>query len=380
MTTPLVGVIGASGAVGSEVTRLLARSRQVRLRIGCRRVDRLRAFAADTPHAAIDVAAVDVDDPDSLAAFCRGCRIVVNCAGPSFRILDVVARAAFEAGAEYVDPGGDRPVHERLSRTPPPQDRIAILTAGLMPGLSGLLPRWLARRGFDRVRQLTAYVGGRGRLTEGTAGDYVLSLQHGDSEALAAWRQGARVSRALEPLVDVELPFFPGRVMAQPFLSAETETLARDLGLADVTWYNVFQGGHMLAALRRLRPVRSPHDLASAVADLTQAADLDLFGEESYQRLVVTLDGEAAGGPVRRTATLHARDAQALTGTIATLATLAIVEGSITPGVWFAADVLPTTVVDRLGDMPAVAAFHVLDDTVIADATAQSAALDEGVL
>jgi hypothetical protein len=59
---------------------------------------------------------VDLNDPAQLAAFCDGCRIVVNCAGPTYRILDTVARAAFAAGADYVDIGGELVAKDALTR------------------------------------------------------------------------------------------------------------------------------------------------------------------------------------------------------------------------------------------------------------------------
>ena len=372
MTPPLVGVLGATGAVGREVTRLLTASGRTRIRLGGRRREPLETVAADAGRT--EVMTVDLDDRRALAGFCDGCRIVLNCAGPSFRILDLVARAAFAAGSDYVDPGGDHPLYERLTHDPPPSGRTAIVTAGMMPGLSGLLPRWLARQGFDTTRRLTAYVGGRGRLTWGTAADYVLSAGAAADGALAAWRHGASAPRALEPLVDVEVPFFPGRVTARPFLSEETETLARELGLADVAWYNVFQGAHMLAVLRRLTPGRTSQDLAMPVEELCRAAELDLFGETTYQLLVFVLEGEAVGTTVRRTLLVRAVDAQALTGTVTTLAAMAILDGEVEPGVCFAARGLPLSVVERLRDAPAVTGFDVFNDAGTSPGT------DDGML
>ena len=58
----------------------------------------------------LDAIKLDVEDSLALQAFCSGCRVIVNCAGPSCHIRDRVARAAFRAGADYVDPGGDEPL------------------------------------------------------------------------------------------------------------------------------------------------------------------------------------------------------------------------------------------------------------------------------
>lgn len=372
---PLVAVAGAAGAVGRQVCRLLAREGNVRVRLGGRRLDPLRALVAELPADLTETQAIDLDDARALAAFCEGCRVVVGCTGPSFRILDVVARAAFASGADYVDPGGDHPLHERLSRVPPPERRTALLTAGLMPGLSALLPRWLARRTPGRARRLTAYVGGRGRMTPGTAGDYILSLDAGAGEPHAAWRNGVRVSRALPTLADVELPYFPGRVTAQPFLSAETERIGQALGLCEISWYNVFDGPHLLAALRRLRQTAGPAgDLGTMVSRLSEAAALDLFGRPPYQAFVITIDGESVDRAVTQTVVVRASDAQALTGTLTAAAVLELLKEQVGPGVFYAGEVLPVSVVEWLAGTPGVG-LEAFDEIDVASASMEEAAV-----
>src|SRR5207302_8403929 len=102
-------------------------------------------------------------DPRSLADFCEGCRVVVNCAGPSSVIGDRVARAAFAAGADYVDVAGERALHAQAVGLP--AGRTALPGAGMMPGLSELLPRVLAHDHPRRTAHLRAWCGGRGRFT-----------------------------------------------------------------------------------------------------------------------------------------------------------------------------------------------------------------------
>jgi hypothetical protein len=360
-----VGIVGGYGAVGRAAARLLKAWRVGPLRIGGRRVDLARRFVQDELGPIASPAAVDVEDPADLAEFCTGCRVVVNCTGPSYRLVDRVALAAFAAGADYVDPGGDAPVHRRLVGVDlASAGRTAVLTAGLMPGLTGLLPVWLSRQGFDRATRLTAYVGLVDHLTPAGAGDYLLSLGDGHGEAQAAWRNGARVSRALEPLTEVELPMFPGRVTAYPYLSAESERLARSLGLDEVRWYNVFDGGgQILAALSRLRGAMvGEGDLDVAAAKLVQAAELDLFGRTPYQLLVFQLDGEADHRPRIRTLVMRGNDTYGLTGAVTAIAVAAVLNGEVAPGLYFAADALdPGTVVERLRSVPAVRTLKIME-------------------
>nr|BFE59213.1 saccharopine dehydrogenase NADP-binding domain-containing protein [Dactylosporangium thailandense] len=372
MAEPLVGVVGGYGAVGAALARQLHDRGGARLRIGGRDPHAAAALVDKQLEGRGEAAAVDVYDPGSLAAFCAGCAVVVNCAGPSYRVLDRVAVAALAAGAHYVDPGGDLPVRDLLTAAGT-GDRAAVLNAGLMPGLTALLPLGLARAGSGRVARLTAYAGLVDRMTPAGAAEYLLSLGGGHGEPLAAWRGGRRVSRALEPLTGVEVPFYPGRVAVHPFLSGETEWLAATLGADEVDWYNVFDGGgNVVAALSRLRPAMlGAGDLESAARELAEAAALDLFGRDPYQLFVFEI-ADAAG---RRVLVLRTEDTYEATALLAAQATADALAGRLPAGVHLAAEVVAyPPVADALRAHPTVRVFEVIDGGL------DGAAADEGEL
>ncbi|MYS56904.1 epimerase, partial [Streptomyces sp. SID6013] len=60
-----------------------------------------------------------------------------------------------------------------------------VLSAGALPGLSGLLPRWLARQGLDSAATLTAYCGGLETCSPTVAHDLMLSLSSGGADGAA---------------------------------------------------------------------------------------------------------------------------------------------------------------------------------------------------
>lgn len=364
MSAGRIGIVGGYGGVGAAAASLLHRWGQGPLRLGGRRQELARAFVADQLDGAGEALAVDVTDAASLARFCAGCDIVVNCAGPSYRVLDTVAVAAFAAGAHYVDPGGDEPVYRRLVTRDVARDgHVAVLNAGLMPGLTGLLPLWLARD-FDKVTGLLAHVGVVDRLTPAGAGDYLLSLGGGHGEAKACWWRGRRVAGTLEVMADVELPFFPGRVSAYPYLSRETERMATSLSLSELTWYNVFDGGgHMVAALGRLQgAMAGVGDLDAAAAQLCRAAALDMFARSPYQRLVFALDGQRDGTPHSRTLVLHGADTYGLTGGMTAMVTAAVRGGTVSAGLRYMMDAVdPGTVVAALPDLPGFVGMEIID-------------------
>ncbi|SFI59469.1 Saccharopine dehydrogenase NADP binding domain-containing protein [Streptosporangium canum] len=445
---PVIAVLGCYGAVGGSVVRRLREAGAGPLRLGGRDLDRVRALigtgaggpagaeaatgGAVTGTAVPDVGgmearagadeavAVDLRDAAALAAFCEGCHVVVNCAGPSSRILDTVARAALAAGAHYVDVAGDAAVRDRLAAAGLPAGstvhrgstgqgsaghgsvghgsdghgsagrsfdgqgsagrgragrddagRVVVLSAGMMPGLSALLPRHLAGQGFDRVDRLTAHVGGVDRFTPAAALDYVASLSDGYATPLAVWRGHQVIPRASRPRRGVELPHFPGRVNAYPYLSAEAERLARSLGFAEVEWSSVFDGELTLAALARLHDL----DADTAAGELVRTSRLEAFGRTPYFQMVFRMEGEAAGRPVTRTLVARAADSYELSAAVAVLAAGAVLRGLVRPGLHDAADVLDAgAVFQALLDDPAVTRLEVVDGV------APAVEVEEGVL
>ncbi|MEK8169287.1 hypothetical protein NKH77_04325 [Streptomyces sp. M19] len=107
-----------------------------------------------------------------------------------------------------------RPVHGRLGADGGAArwvaaGRTAVLSAGALPGLSGLLPRaGRARRGPVR---LEAYLGGVAPLTPAAAGDVLLARGPEHGVPAASWADGQVRDRALGPRRGLRLTAFPAR-------------------------------------------------------------------------------------------------------------------------------------------------------------------------
>ncbi|MFF9690895.1 saccharopine dehydrogenase NADP-binding domain-containing protein [Streptomyces sp. NPDC014623] len=355
--TQAIGVIGGYGAVGSAVVRRLHRAGVGPLLVAGRdpaRADTLveEVRATGKGHG-IEAATVDLTDLGSLDAFAARCRLVVNCAGPSYRVLDAVAGAALRRGADYVDAAGDDPAHARLhadggERRWTDAGRTAVFSAGALPGLSGLLPRALIAGAAEPAR-LDAYLGGVAPLTPAAAGDVLLGRgpEHGTSAA--AWENGRIRKRALEPRRGVRLDAFPKPVDAYPFLATEAARLAAATGIGQVRWYTVFGG------------TRFPEELTMAWAmDSDDTADLVAAAEEDVKRLGAWYGQEfhvwerTGDGPPDRSLVLRAPDSYELSAFLTALASRQVLAGSVPPGVHFAADVLdPARTVESLASDPA---------------------------
>jgi hypothetical protein len=383
MTRPLIGVLGASGAVGRAAVRELRALGHTGLRLGGRTESALRAVAGEAPDGHDETVRADADAPDSLRAFTEGCDIVLNCVGPTYRLRATVAFAALAAGAHCVDVAGDDPAAEDLLKAgDPARDSLTVvLSAGALPGLSSLLPRWLAGPGLDTAAALTAYCGGLEHCSTTVAHDLMLSLSSGGAdgaaygEALAAVRNGRRAPRALRTDEDTEHEAFPGRVAVQPYLSGESERLATDLGLDRLDWYNVHPGPAVRALLSLLPARLAAGDDPDRLAErLMVAADLDLAGRKPYYVMDFVLSGTASGAPATAGLTLRTASSYRLTAAVGALAVDAVLRDEVPAGVHFACDVLdPGTVVRHLRS-------HAAADLRFSGAVAGADQVEEGVL
>ncbi|RNE93661.1 hypothetical protein EBL85_06015 [Marichromatium sp. AB32] len=331
--TVRVGLLGASGELGGVAARVLLDGGLDTLRLGARDRRRAETLAAElrrrAPGARIETRAVDLTEPASALAFAADCGVLVNCAGPARDTSRHAALAAIAAGVDLVDASAEPGIAALFERAPA---RTALLGAGLQPGLTGLLPRWLAGRGFARVTRLRSYLRVFDRFTATAATDFLHATDAG-CLPLAAWRSGPR-GGALARRSAVELPFFDAPATLLPYLDQEAMALAGALGLEHGDWFSVVSAPQVLDAFDRA-PALEPE---AARAALERASALDLLGRRPRIQLLVELAGrDPAGRALTRCALVDGVGNATVSGTLIALATGALVDGALTPGAGFAA-------------------------------------------
>lgn len=338
---PVIGLIGGSGTVGRTAALRMSAAGLGSLRIGGRNLDTATAVAEECVGSAEPVRLNLADEAD-LEEFCSGCSVVVNCAGPSYLVLDSVARTAFSVGADYVDIGGELPAADALRAADISPERTAVFSAGAMPGLSGLLPRLITAG--QPLRRLETYIGGVARFTPLSAADGLLTRGDRFGEAMASMQDATIASNSVSPLRDVQLPGFPRPVQAWPYLTTEAQSLGRIPGVAEVRAYNVFASDRltrvMTHAWAQLSASPDHDELAPFIPSIVDAtvADEDEFG--SFYVMLFT--GRPARGHDRGVTrvVLRAEDSYGLSGSVVALATERILRGEFSPGVHLAAEVL----------------------------------------
>lgn len=344
----VVGVLGGSGDVGLQVVRCLHRAGIDSLRVGGRNLERAQRIVDEHLDGTGGAVKVEATDERDVAAFAEGCQVVVNAAGPSCRVGQPVAHAVRTAGAHLVDVAGDDPLYAHLTGHPDDgRERAEVLSAGLQPGLSALLPRHLAGS-LARTDSVRVWFAILDHFTEAAADDYLEGTTEQLTEPLAAWRAGERAPRALRRTEQpTSMPGMSGTFSDLPVLTTESERLAASMGLTDGEWHTLMAEGRVSAVLDRIHTMGRD----AAREALCLASRIDMAGRLPAAALLAEVRGhETVGGPsMVRAGHLHGPGTGALAGAAASAAVLAVLAGEVPYGVHYAAEVLdPARTIQRV--------------------------------
>ncbi len=239
MKDKLVGVLGASGKIGYNACLKL--NDFCRIRGGHRRENKELASLDN-----YEWVKVDLNNLDELKSFCEGCDVVLNCAGPAYKIKDRVAKASAEAGAVYVDASDILMVNKEASKELN-RDAVYILASGYVPGLSAVIPRIIASNEFDKVEKLYCFQGGKQSFSAIAFTDIILSSITKSGYSDSYYSHGEIVKDVLKLGEKVSVPGFKDSVFLKAYLSSEMKELADELGIGELHWYNMVSDESMMA-------------------------------------------------------------------------------------------------------------------------------------
>jgi len=153
-------VIGGLGGMGQGVARDLIKQEKItQVTLGDINTDPARVQDKLRASGKVSLAKIDVNDHQVLVDAIRQHDVVVNTAGPFYKTAIAVARAAVEAGVNYIDICDDYEAVPVLFSSPEIDEAakkagITILTGmGSDPGTNNVLVKWYADH-LDRVDEI----------------------------------------------------------------------------------------------------------------------------------------------------------------------------------------------------------------------------------
>ena len=338
----IAGVLGSSGTIGHYVTQKLL-DNGVEVIGGQRRKNKY--FENKNGFKWLQT---DVSDPDSLKGFCKQCDAVVNCISPAYIYGKLVAEAAAECGAAYID-GVD--IINKESKLP--EDGVYVISGGYVPGLSEYLPYVLSKKEFDTFEKGVIYQGGTELCSDQAFADIVLSAGisgYGD----AYYNDGA--VRPFRSMMSrrYRLSGFNKEVMLKSYLGNEMLHLGKRINARKLYWFNAYEDMRIIKLL--MESLR-----ASAGKEKEQAADIikkyigdarkDFYVNDDtqpYAVLGMELSGKKDGRDKIIECVLHLKNSSRLCGFMLGETALAVLKKRPQSGFYCAYEMIDEEYMDRL--------------------------------
>lgn len=336
MAGQTIGIVGGYGRVGEETARHLIEKTEYDVVVAGRNPEKAAETAAKLGGRRLSGEAVDINDRDMLDAFCRGCDLVINCAGPSWCILDRIAAAALRQGVHYVDPGGYEPLinallgeHKRLEE----KGLVFIVAAGLLPGMSGLFPAYVVQSCFDRVDNLEVYYIGHDKWTFNSAYDIASSLDGPNSWETAYYENGeTKKAGPFSMSKKTVLPAPIGTIRSYLMFTEELKKVVEANGVRRAHAYGTNSGKRMpmvMASIKLFRQSRTHEQRLRSARRIVRAAEKDLRKKEPCFMVHVVAEGEENGRRKKLAATLSFQDTYKPTGVVAANAARFAIENKV---------------------------------------------------
>ncbi len=228
-------VLGGCGDMGSHVVHDLIQTSEAEVVIADYRVKAAEEMASRLGERA-RAAFVDATSPTSLRKVLEGADAAVGCIGPFYKFALPMARAALEAGVNYVDICDDYgPVEEILALDEAARQKgIAIITGlGWTPGITNILARYASRQ-LDEVEEIHIAWTGSASDSKGLA--VIMHVFYASTGEVPTWLDGRLVRvKASTGKETVEFPPPLGKVKVFHCGHPEPLTIPRYIKARTVT-------------------------------------------------------------------------------------------------------------------------------------------------
>jgi saccharopine dehydrogenase-like NADP-dependent oxidoreductase len=278
-------VMGANGRVGREVVTYLLRHTAHNIILASRNAHLPPDAFEERHEQRLGTLALDASDHSALKQAFTEAALVIACIGPSGVLGDRVARACIETGTPLIDAGGYDPLLKTLEQRQreEPVNVPLIISVGLMPGLTGLFPKYVidcTAAGRTPLRLATCCIG-RDAWTYNSAWDIVHSLgDFGQDRGFPVIRNGQHQPVGFfKAMRKVEFPRPIGRVSSMLMPSEELARLARQLNIPEARAYGSNVGPRAAMACLRAKlfgEYRTPEKIHHAARRLASASARDL--------------------------------------------------------------------------------------------------------
>lgn len=304
----MIGIIGGYGNIGQWAATLLYENLQESIKIGGRSREKFDSFIKINKLPKAQYQYADIDDKKSIQEFASGCTSVLNCAGPTYDKSSGLGQIMRSMNIKYADVG-----YASKQQTDMENNQSNILCkAGAIPGLSGLLPRYLAMK-FDKVFSMEFYYQALGRFTKTAAEDYLKGIFINTKGEMPRKRE---CETRLLPLSSTAVNLYP-------YYDGESDYVRRKLSLDTGQWFMALEGECTKNFMNRMGALLTGNK-GKIIEELCNATYIDTLGRKDYAGFVIQMKGEKDGKQKVKTLLLKGDSPEYLTGAVAASAVIAM--------------------------------------------------------
>lgn len=179
----MIGIIGGYGNIGIEAADIIKTNSSEMIRVAGRNISKVSQRAKEL-FASDKWFQIKESSSNEWKDFIKGCRLVLCSAELGNETVECINRIAGELDCPIVYLGINLPKQEAEGKF--------IYGAGSIPGLSGIIPQYLAQD-FDSVASIDFYYGAKGTFTYTAAKDYMDGVFNNSNRSMVMWKYGKLV-------------------------------------------------------------------------------------------------------------------------------------------------------------------------------------------
>ncbi len=321
MNKILIGIIGSTGRVGREALNILKEKYEIRA--GYR-----NSKPCDDHNKDVAYKHVDIMDAESLYEFCRGCSVILNCAGPSYIITDKAACMACKAGADYIDAYGTYELRNSLRSKGIEDKNLYVLGTGVYPGLSGIFSKYMSRLCSGGIEKYYGFIGSYESIGKTAAMD-LLNSSASSFGIANGYYENSTVK--IEKYAEEKKLFIPyninNNVLLNEYLNEEVLDFAKNENVKCAKCYNIVNDKEYTRILAEAYSLFAQKENTEEIDKLTDELVKKASNvKKPWNVLIVETEGcDKTNNEVKKRGVVYNESGYKLSGIILALVTIQIV-------------------------------------------------------
>ncbi|GAA0788390.1 hypothetical protein [Hathewaya limosa] len=331
----LIGVLGCGGIIGYSACKELLKGYSV------------KGGQRKQPDKLLEVPGflwkkTDLFQLSSLREFCKGCDVVLNCAGPSYKIKEKIANIAIEEGAIYIDVS-DVILNDKTIKFK--KNGIYILGSGYVPGSSGMIP-FLIANDFNHIEKMYCFQGGRQNLSKIAFADLMINSIANSGYANTYIQNAKIIEDNIKSNKQYYIPGMKENVFIKPYISTELLKVCEELKIEELHWYNAVPDKLMVDMIQEAYQSFTQFDINTAILEAQDKLKeiSSIFDQKQWSTLVYDVFGSKAGTYIRKRYVIELEDSNTFCGKIAALTVKRTLEAKLSSGVFWAMDIVKNNI------------------------------------